>query len=180
MKESERENDSSRNTLVFCLIIPTQGTEQNLLVLRNNRVQINMGGGPLADQHKIFISYRNKCPSVLSLQSVIKMPGFRSLAKGEALQFLAKDSDKGSEATLVTGCEDVELQGSTFRPTKGLRKSRRCYNCGKFQHIASKCDVEPQPKRCHICQSEDHLVVDCPQKPPGKVQPPQSQESGET
>lgn len=97
------------------------------------------------------------------------MPGFRSLAKGEALQFHAKTSDKGMEATLVTGvAEDKELQGSTFRPRKGVRKTRRCYNCGKFTHIASKCPLDPQPKRCHICESEDHLVVDCPQKPPQK------------
>lgn len=96
------------------------------------------------------------------------MEGFRSLAKGEAVQFEARlsDSDKGIEATLVTGLTDKELQGSTYRPKKRFRKMRRCYNCGKFaNHIASKCDLGPQPKRCHICKSEDHLVVDCPERP---------------
>lgn len=109
------------------------------------------------------------------------MPGFRSLAKGEALQFLAKESDKGMEATLVTGiAEDKELQGSTFRPKKGYQ-ARRCYNCGQFAaHIASKCELGPQPKRCHVCKSEDHLVIDCPQKPPPKTHPPKSSSAGES
>lgn len=106
-------------------------------------------------------------------QSAIKMAGFRSLEKGEALQFLAKSSGKGMEATLVTGiAEDKALQGSTFRPKKGLRKTRRCYNCGQFDHLASSCEQGPLPKRCHNCKSEDHLVVDCPDKPPA----PQSNE----
>lgn len=94
------------------------------------------------------------------------MAGFRSLAKGEAVRFAAKPSDKGLEATMVMGISEKELQGSTYRPKKRFRKLRRCYNCGQFaSHLASECELGPLPKRCHNCKSEAHLVADCPEKP---------------
>lgn len=103
----------------------------------------------------------------IHFQSAIQMDGFRSLAQGEALQFVAKESEKGQEAVLVIGrTTDQGLQGSAFRPKKPVRKPRRCYNCNANSHIASECTLGPQPKRCHNCQSEDHLISQCSQKPP--------------
>ncbi len=50
------------------------------------------------------------------LQSVIQMPGFRSLGDEEEVEFECKVSDKGLEATMVTGVEGAECKGSNRRP----------------------------------------------------------------
>lgn len=75
-----------------------------------------------------------------------------------------KVSDKGLEATVVTGPDGTDCQGSHRRPAAKKRfRKIRCYNCGEFaNHIAAKCTMGPQPKRCHHCKSEDHLIADCP------------------
>ena len=44
------------------------------------------------------------------------MPGFRSLGDEEEVEFECKASDKGLEATMVTGVEGVECKGSNRRP----------------------------------------------------------------
>lgn len=100
-------------------------------------------------------------------QSVIKMSGFRSLGDDEPVEFECKVSDKGLEATIVTGPAGEECRGSPRRPMSKKRfRKIRCYNCGEFaNHIAAKCTMGPQPKRCHYCRSEDHLIADCPQRP---------------
>lgn len=92
------------------------------------------------------------------------MGGFRSLGENEDLEFECKYSDKGLEATLVSGPSEKDCQGSTFRPKSKKRYRKvRCYNCGEFaNHIASKCALGPMGKRCHNCKSFDHLVADCP------------------
>ncbi|XP_022208043.2 protein lin-28 homolog [Nilaparvata lugens] len=97
-------------------------------------------------------------------QSVIQMQGFRSLGDDEEVEFECKASDKGLEATLVTGPEGSNCVGSHRRPVNKKRfKKIRCYNCGEFaNHIAAKCNLGPQPKRCHHCKSEVHLIADCP------------------
>ncbi|XP_052809425.1 protein lin-28 homolog [Mya arenaria] len=101
-------------------------------------------------------------------QSVIHKNGFRSLADGEEVEFESVPSDKGVEATYVSGPSGQECRGSDRRPMsrKKFRKIR-CYNCGDFgNHIASKCPFGPLPKRCHNCKSTDHLIADCPMKDP--------------
>ncbi|XP_066938462.1 protein lin-28 homolog isoform X2 [Macrobrachium rosenbergii] len=100
-------------------------------------------------------------------QSVIKMSGFRSLGDDEVVEFQCKSSDKGLEATMVTGPSGSECRGSHRRPMSKKRfRKIRCYNCGEFaNHLAAKCSMGPQPKRCHYCKSEDHLIADCPQRP---------------
>lgn len=52
----------------------------------------------------------------LSLQSAIQMDGFRSLGDEEEVEFECKPSDKGLEATLVTGIEGLTCKGSHRRP----------------------------------------------------------------
>jgi len=44
------------------------------------------------------------------------MPGFRSLGDEEEVEFECKVSDKGLEATRVTGVEGSECKGSHRRP----------------------------------------------------------------
>lgn len=56
------------------------------------------------------------------------MTGFRSLAIREEVEFRCKTSDKGWEATHVSGIDDSECKGSTRRPAskKRFRKIRYC------------------------------------------------------
>lgn len=60
------------------------------------------------------------------LQSVIQMNGFRSLGDEEEVEFECKVSDKGLEATRVTGPSSGDCQGSHRRPVtkKRFRKIR--------------------------------------------------------
>ncbi|XP_025829491.1 protein lin-28 homolog [Agrilus planipennis] len=111
-----------------------------------------------------FITPDDGGQDVFVHQSVIQMQGFRSLGDDEEVDFECKVSDKGLEATRVTGVNGSECRGSHRRPVSKKRfRKIRCYNCGEFaNHIAAKCSLGPQPKRCHNCKSEDHLVADCP------------------
>lgn len=54
------------------------------------------------------------------------MPGFRSLAEDEAVEFECVESEKGIEATYVTGPELANLKGSRFHLNnrKRFRKTR--------------------------------------------------------
>ncbi|WAR08597.1 LN28A-like protein, partial [Mya arenaria] len=64
---------------------------------------------------------------------------------GEEVEFESVPSDKGVEATYVSGPSGQECRGSDRRPM-----SRK-----KFRKI-----------RCHNCKSTDHLIADCPMKDP--------------
>ena len=52
------------------------------------------------------------------------MPGFRSLEAGEAVEFKAKQSERGWEATLASGPESADCKGSTVRPL-GKKKHKK-------------------------------------------------------
>ena len=94
------------------------------------------------------------------------MDGFRSLGDEEEVEFECKPSDKGFEATIVTGVSGDIPKGSHRRPmSKKKFKKIRCYNCGDFgTHVAAKCSQGPQPKKCHHCKATEHLIADCPKR----------------
>lgn len=54
------------------------------------------------------------------------MTGFRSLGENEVVDFKSKITDKGVEATLVTGPNQKNLEGSELRgyTKKRFRKTR--------------------------------------------------------
>ena len=57
-----------------------------------------------------------------SLQTIIDMPGFRSLDENEEVEFQFKVSEKGREATIVTGPEGAHCKGSKRRPKPKFRR----------------------------------------------------------
>ena len=50
------------------------------------------------------------------------MPGFRSLDENEEVEFQFKVSEKGREATVVTGPEGAHCKGSKRRPKPKFRR----------------------------------------------------------
>ena len=58
-------------------------------------------------------------------QSVIQMEGFRSLGEGEEVEFIDKKTDKGMEATLVTGPQGQACTGSIRRPGIKNKKTKK-------------------------------------------------------
>uniref|UniRef100_A0A1A9W4U5 CSD domain-containing protein n=1 Tax=Glossina brevipalpis TaxID=37001 RepID=A0A1A9W4U5_9MUSC len=114
-----------------------------------------------------FITPHDGGREVFVHQSVIQMSGFRSLGEQEEVEFECKLSERGLEATRVSGKEGTECHGSGKPRTRNRRRYRRirCYNCGNFaNHIAIKCNLGPQPKSCHLCKSVCHLFANCPTK----------------
>lgn len=59
-----------------------------------------------------------------NLQSVLEMPGFRSLDMGEKVEFTCKKSQRGWEATKVVGADENGLKGSSVHPL-GAKKQKK-------------------------------------------------------
>lgn len=74
----------------------------------------------------LHIFYQLLNPMFLYFQSVIQMSGFRSLGDDEEVEFECQVSDKGLEATRVTGPQSTDCKGSHRRPAskKRFRKIR--------------------------------------------------------
>jgi len=80
------------------------------------------------------------------------------------VEFFDKQTDRGYEATIVTGLGGLHCKGSSVRPL-GKKKFRRirCFNCGQYgNHVAAKCRLGTLPKCCYHCHGTDHLIADCP------------------
>ncbi|XP_055324357.1 protein lin-28 homolog [Sitodiplosis mosellana] len=124
-----------------------------------------------------FITPDDGSQDVFVHQSVLGMTGFRSLGEDEVVDFKSKNTAKGVEATLVTGPDRTNLEGSKIRGSSKKRyRKTRCYNCGQFaNHLAADCTLEAQPKKCHYCKSSEHLMANCTQS---KNREQQSQSSG--
>ena len=64
-----------------------------------------------------FILPDDGTPDVFVHQTEIQTEGFRSLADGEAVEFMAQLDDNGrTKATQVTGPAGAAVQGAPFRP----------------------------------------------------------------
>ncbi|XP_064627653.1 protein lin-28 homolog isoform X3 [Lineus longissimus] len=107
-----------------------------------------------------FITPEDNGQDVFVHQSVIQRAGFRSLADGEEVEFECRISDKGIEATHVSGPGGLDCKG---RPPR--QRKFKCYNCGEYSnHLAAKCPKGPLPKSCYQCHGSDHLIKDCPKR----------------
>lgn len=79
----------------------------------------------------LFVNNLGNISSLISIvcdrntQSVLQMNGFRSLGDNEEVEFECKASDKGLEATRVTGVEGNECKGSERRPMSKKTKKIR-------------------------------------------------------
>mmetsp|Transcript_431 Transcript_431/g.642 ORF Transcript_431/g.642 Transcript_431/m.642 type:complete len:121 (+) Transcript_431:82-444(+) len=64
-----------------------------------------------------FIVPDDDGPDVFVHQTEIKSEGFRSLADGEAVEYVPQVDDSGrTKATRVTGPDGANVQGAPFRP----------------------------------------------------------------
>ena len=75
---------------------------------------------------KTWCASLTELPPFVYFQSVVFKSGFRSLADGEEVEFESCPSDKGVEATYVSGPSGSECRGSDRRPLsrKKFRKIR--------------------------------------------------------
>lgn len=107
-----------------------------------------------------FITPDDGGEKVFVHQSVIDMPGFRSLFQGEKVEFYSKETEKGIMATLVCGPDGEPINtNSRQRPKRQVK----CFNCGRYgYHLGNNCPRGALPKSCFNCESQDHFIKDCP------------------
>ena len=97
-------------------------------------------------------------------QSVIRKDGFRSLADGERVEYIAKQSDRGMQAILVCGPGGRNCLGKKRFIFQIARRNIKCENCGQFaDRIVNHLPKRPI-KACFYCKSTSHLIASCPSK----------------
>ncbi|UYV80883.1 LIN28B [Cordylochernes scorpioides] len=90
-------------------------------------------------------TYSINIPCVVWRQSVIQMAGFRSLGDEEDVEFECKVSDKGLEATAVSGPEGQDCKGSHRRPMskKRFRKISSYFVEKYWERLAHQWETLP-------------------------------------
>ncbi len=58
--------------------------------------------------------------------------------------------------------ERIRIGGYTFHTEPSVRRPTQCYNCLKFDHMASECK---NPRICGKCGSQEHEETDCKSEP---------------
>ena len=57
-----------------------------------------------------------------------------------------------------------EQQQKEVRETKEPAQApRRCYNCGKENHISVNCLMKTENVKCHKCKGRGHFASKCPE-----------------
>ena len=85
-----------------------------------------------------FIVPDEKGPDVFVHQSVIKKDGFRSLADGERVEYFARQTGRGMQATFVCGPSGRDYRGRQRFTSQISQSNIICKNCGEFANRVVK------------------------------------------
>ena len=111
-----------------------------------------------------FVVPDEKGPDVFVHQSVIKKDGFRSLADGERVEYLARQTDRGMQATFVCGPAGRNCRGRRRFTSQISQRNVICKNCGEFANRAVKYPPRRPIKACFSGNSNSHPNADGPPK----------------
>ena len=111
-----------------------------------------------------FVVPDEKGPDVFVHQSVIKKDGFRSLADGEKVEYFARQTDRGVQATFVCGPAGRDCRGRRRFTSQISQRNVICKNCGEFANRAVKYPPRRPMKACFSGNSNSHPNADGPPK----------------